>query len=294
MNICSNNPGRFLLGFILLCAVVIAQALIVGCSTISAHGNRLYSADDIVGKSGFKREYVEAGNFTLLTYQKISKQGECVRIYIEGDGNAWKTKKQLSDDPTPRQPVALYLACEDPYDNIIYIARPGQFLENSRIKCNPTYWSTRRFSPEVVDVVNKIIDRIKVGAGADFIELVGYSGGAAIAVLVAAKRDDVAELITIAGNLDHEALSAYHKTSPLDGSLNPIDYALSVKNIPQRHFAGAKDKVVPLGIIKKFAKTSGDTKCKSVILVKDCGHNKGWVKAWGTIISENNWIKEAD
>ena len=234
-------------------------------------------------EKGFEKKYVNVKGFELLTFRRIKASNEPVRIYIEGDGRAWASRRRFSDDPTPREPIALYLAAKDRAANVAYIARPGQFPENDSVKCDPTYWSTRRFSPEAIAAISEAIDIIKLDAGADRIELIGYSGGAAVAVLVAARRDDVISLITIAGNLDHEALSAYHNTSPLKGSLNPIDYAVQVKDIPQRHFAGAKDKVVPVGIIRRFAKISGDADCKNVILVENCGHNNGWVEAWPEI-----------
>ena len=236
-----------------------------------------------LNRRGFEKKYVNANGFKLLTLRKISNPNEPVRIYIEGDGRAWISRRRFSDDPTPREPIALYLAAEDPSANVAYIARPGQFPESGSTECEPVYWSTRRFSPEVIDAMSEAINGIKLDVGADRVELVGYSGGAAITVLVAAKRDDVKGLITVAGNLDHEALSAYHKTSPLEGSLNAVDYAVSVKNIPQRHFAGEKDKVVPVFIIRRFAEASGDVYCRSVIVVKRCGHNDGWVETWHDI-----------
>ena len=276
------------IGLLFLFSILISPFL-TGCSGVSALGIRGESSGRNLLELGFEREYVSAQGFNLLTYRKIEAPGKPVKIYIEGDGSAWLSRRRFSDDPTPREPIALYLAAKDPAANVAYIARPGQFPENGIVKCDPTYWSARRFSPEVIAAISEAIDRIKLYAGAEHIELIGYSGGGALAVLVAARRDDVISLRTVAGNLDHEGLSVYHKTSPLHGSLNPIDYALSVKKIPQRHFAGAKDKVIPVEIIRRFAKASGDNECNNVVLVKDCGHSKGWVKAWPGIIADNSW-----
>ncbi len=280
----SNSPGRFLPGLILLCAVAITPALITGCSTVSALGNRSRLADEIAGKAGFKKEYVQAGGFTLLTYQKITKPGECIRIYIEGDGSAWETKRRLSDDPTPRQPIALYLAGEDPSGNVIYISRPGQFPQSAPTTCNPTYWSSKRFSSEVLDAFNKVVDKVKADAEAPNVELVGYSGGGALAVLIAAKRNDIATIRTVAGNLDHKALCEYHHVSPLEGSLNPIDYVSSVKYIPQRHFTGSKDRIVPAFIAQSFVEGEGGNNYDRITIVEGATHTKGWQERWRELL----------
>jgi dienelactone hydrolase len=258
--------------------------VIAGCSTISVLGGRSCRADAIANKAGFEKEYIEAGNFTLLTYKKITKPGESVRIYIEGDGNAWETKRRLSDDPTPRQPIALYLASDDPSANIVYIARPGQFSQNDYMACDPAYWSSKRFSPEVIDSFNEVIDKVKTVAGAPSIELVGYSGGGAIAVLAAAKRSDVAALRTVAGNLDHKALCEYHRVSALKGSLNPIDSAAAIKKIPQRHFVGSKDSVVPAPIARSFVDRQGNGKLDRVTVVNGATHSKGWPERWKDLL----------
>ena len=55
---------------------------------------------------------------------------------------------------------------------------------------------------KVVRVSKQAIDTLKQQFQSEEIVLVGYSGGGAIAALVAARRADVADLISVAGNLD--------------------------------------------------------------------------------------------
>ena len=50
-----------------------------------------------------------------------------VHVYIEGDGYAWATTTDPSDDPTPINPLALRLAAVDDAPNVLYLARPCQF-----------------------------------------------------------------------------------------------------------------------------------------------------------------------
>ena len=253
--------------------MMLVAASILGCATI-----------DISGKAGFTKEYIKAGDFTLLSYQRFYKHSDTLNIYIEGDGRAWETKHRLSDDPTPSNPVALKLAALDPADNVAYIARPGQYSPTGIPECNSKYWSGYRFAPEVIDSFNTAIDILKEKSGAKYIKLIGYSGGGAIAVLVAAKRSDVSALITVAGNLNLKAFCAYHHVAQLHGSMDPMDVAKTVAHIPQRHFVGSKDKIIPFAIAESFVKTEGDKNYERITVVDDVSHNNGWQKHWKELL----------
>ncbi len=285
MNKYDKGLGGISPRLIILFSIIIIPVLTVSCATIALFNNKLHSANNIAENAGFKKKFIKTSDFTLLTYQKIKKPGETIRIYIEGDGNAWKTKTRLSEDPTPSNPVALYLAAEDDYENIVYIARPGQFISENSARCNSTYWSERRFSPEVINAFNKTIDQINTGAKSSTVELVGYSGGGALAILIASQRKDVLSIRTVAGNLDSQALCAYHRVSPLKGSLNPISYASEVDHIPQRHFIGSKDSVVPEFIALSFAEKVGDKNYDRITVVKGVAHAKGWRRRWKELLS---------
>jgi pimeloyl-ACP methyl ester carboxylesterase len=62
---------------------------------------------------------------------------------------------------------------------------------------------------------------LKQRSGSTRLTLVGYSGGGTIAVLLAARRSDVAEVITVAANLDVGYWTQRDGLSPLTGSLDP-------------------------------------------------------------------------
>ena len=244
-----------------------------------------HNAAGIAAKAGFNEKIIAVNNFVLKTFRKFQGPSANLHVYIEGDGTAWKTKAKRSLDPTPSNPVALRLAVMDPAKNIIYIARPGQFPDRDAPKCDPAYWSGRRFAPEVVEAVSKVIDMAKKDSGAPSVEITGYSGGGAIAVLLAARRSDVVALRTVAGNLDSKEFCVYHHVSPLDGSLNPSDYAPAVRHIPQRHFIGSRDRIIPHFIAESFADKIGDTMHQSIYVVKGATHNIKWQEAWPRILS---------
>lgn len=263
----------------------LAVVFISGCSTVPLFMGRSSLADAIAGKAGFTKEYIKAGDFTLMTYQRFDKHSDTLSIYIEGDGRAWESKYELSQDPTPLNPVALRLAAVDPKDNVAYIARPGQYSPSGAVDCDPRYWSGQRFAPEVVGAIDKVIDVLKEKSGAKYVELMGYSGGGAIAVLVAARRSDVRALRTVAGNLNTYAFCAYHHVSPLDGSMNPLDVAQKIARIPQRHFVGSKDSVVPGFIAQSFVEQEGDKDHSRITIVQGATHSKGWPQKWRELLS---------
>lgn len=238
-------------------------------------------------QAGFYLQRYQTHSFLLSAYEHLPPSpGEVVHVYIEGDGNSWKTKYRLSDNPTPRQPLALKLAILDPHSHVVYISRPCQYTPHDLDpKCSPKYWSSHRYAPEVIQAMNEVLTQIKEKTKNTNFVLIGFSGGASVACLVAAQRQDVSGLITIAGDLNHETLNQYHQTSPLAGSLNPIVIAPQLKNLPQHHWNGTNDRIVPTWIAQDFAKKVNNPACVQVHTLKGVSHHKGWEKQWKEIVS---------
>jgi len=256
-----------------------------GCATIDRFCSRQYPAEKLAALGGLEKFYINTNPFVLTAYGRFRKSADTVRVYIEGDGYAWRSRSVPSDDPTPLRPLVIALASQDLSSNVVYLARPGQYPASGVPSCSYEYWTSKRLSEEVVNSMNQAIDQIKLKAGTSKVELIGFSGGAAIAVLIAARRQDVVSLRTIAGNLDHVALSRFHKVDTLTGSLNPIDYVSLIRNIPQLHFVAEKDRVVPLFIAQSFAERLGDASHQSIIVVKDTTHDSGWEAKWSELLS---------
>jgi len=268
-----------------ICTLCVLLSL-SGCGITSILINKEYRADTFASRFGFKKESFKTTNFTLMTYQRCTGRSETLCIYIEGDGSAWVTKSRLSRDPTPSNPMALQLAVVDLSDNVVYIARPGQFFGPNAGGCDSAYWSGRRFSPEVVDAVSRVIDIVKGRLGATQVQLVGYSGGGALAVLLAAQRSDIVALRTVAGNLDPQSWCAYHQVSQLDGSMNPLNVAPQVAGVAQRHFVGSNDRIMPIFIARSFVKKMGDKDDRRIIVVKGASHHSGWYAQWSKLLGE--------
>lgn len=218
-------------------------------------------------------------HFQITGWQKPGHlSNNDIRVYIEGDGFAWASADQPSSDPTPRRAVGMQLARMDAAQNVIYLARPCQFSAHASAGCEQSrWWTSARYSREVVDRYHGILSQIKNGQKGVRFELVGYSGGAAIAAILAAERTDVVSLRTVAGNLDTEYVNQAHHVSPMPDSLNPIQFA-SRLHLPQLHFFGTGDQVVPRQVASRFvaAQSKG---CANVIAV-DAAHQQGWDTLW--------------
>ena len=258
--------------------------LAISCATISPDVRRA-NADKTASAAGFEKELVRTGPFVLTAYSRIMAPGKPVVFYIEGDGYAFVTPTRVSGDPTPREPVVLQLAAQDPSPNVVYLARPCQYTpEAMNPACKEFYWTDGRFSEEVVSATAQAITFFSKKADASEIELVGYSGGAAVAVLVAARRTDVLRLRTIAGNLDPGLVNSNHGILPLEGSLDPLDAASKIASIPQLHFIGGDDDVIPFEVLGTFSARLGRSPCFHFKTLPDATHAKGWTEAWSALV----------
>ncbi len=236
---------------------------------------------------------IKTDNFALQSYDRIHDwKGGSAKIYIEGETDNWITDRKLSFNPTPREPVGIKLASYDSAPNVIWIARPCQYQGLDDKSCeNNDYWGSAQFAPEVIASYHQALDDIKQRYGISSFELVGYSGGGVIAALLAAERDDVTSLRTVATPLDHMAFTQIHKLESWNKSKNPIDQADRLATIPQRHFIGAQDQLVPPAIYTSYARSIGNDNCMSVTLVEDADHVRNWATKWPELLKEPAYCK---
>ncbi len=266
---------------------LLAATTLTGCmaSTIEM---REEIATRIASPAFMNKREIPAGPFVLTAYERMHEHQAPATIYIEGDGLAWVSKTRRSLDPTPKNPVSLHLASRDKAENVVYLARPCQYskLVEQNKACDSAYWTNKRFAPEVMKSFNEALDDIKRRYDITGFNLVGFSGGGAVASILAAQRSDVLSLRTVAGNLDHRAHSTYHHVSYLEDSLNPPDYAAKLRNIPQYHFIGGQDVIVPPAILHSYLQALGPTHCVKYELVQDASHDEGWVNKWPELLAK--------
>ncbi len=259
--------------------------LLPACALMPDGGARRATEAALAAKAGFQPMVFDTGRFVLHGDLRVSGAGAgdppVLMVYIEGDGYAWVTRTRTSSDPTPRTAVGLELAAADPAPLVLYLGRPCQYVTPAEARgCGPDYWSERRFAPEVIEAINRAIDQAERRVGAERVVLVGYSGGGVVAALAAARRNDVAAWATVAAPMDLVAWTEWHRVSPLSGSLNPMDDAPSLARLPQIHFVGASDTVVPTVIVQGFLEREGPGRDKLLVVVPDADHYCCWAQRW--------------
>ncbi len=274
--------------------ISVRSFVVLACSTALLTG--CYSDHSVMREDAAKRTAapvfmiprdIPTDKFILQSYERVYKKNKPVTLYIEGDGTYTLAAPALSDNPTPADPVALRMAAQDGGENVVWIARPCQYNKGWKDgkTCPVDYSTTKIFAPEVIDSYHIALDNIKTYYNIPSFDLVGYDGGAAIAVILGSQRADINSIRTVAGNLDPRAVANLNKQPYEEGSLNPSDFAAGISNIPQRHFIGKSDKVIPPAVFNSFAQAAGQGPCLNVTLVDNADHQLGWVEQWKTLKS---------
>lgn len=224
-----------------------------------------------VSKRQGEVEIIHTSVFDLVSVTRIGTgQADVLRIYIEGDGKAWSTRTQPSTDPSPRNLFMTQLAMDDSGPSV-YLARPCQFYRSA--DCSVRIWTDKRFSAPVIKSYEEALNKLKIRHGSQALELIGYSGGGYIAMAIAGIRTDVTQVQTIAGNIDPIEWARHHNLSPLVG-IKDLNQISRLKLMPQKHFVGTEDKVVPPALIDSIVRKNG-SRCATVSRV-EATHEAGW------------------
>ena len=204
------------------------------CLILSACANRPEEPE------GFYYMPVKTDFFTLTSFEKNIKMGEPLRIYIEGNGN-----------PNPKQAIALALAEKDPYQNVIYLARPCQFSDDD-VCDHSIIWEDGQFNAEIVSEMKNATIQLMRRYRAPSVEFVGYDGGATLALLLATRIPQTTRVITIDGIMDTNAYVQNNRGTSFKKSLNPADEKNQLSVKPQIHYVGKKDKITPPKTAERF------------------------------------------
>jgi hypothetical protein len=254
--------------------------LLAACSTAPAPGERQAQARQKAAAAGLVPLSLAASPLPLRGFARLGCPGGDLSLYIEGDGYAWISVDMPSPDPTPVNPVALSLAALDPACNVVYLGRPGQYGAG---RVNPRYWQAARFAPEVVASYVAVVRDLARRQQAPRVHLAGYSGGGALAALVAARLQreggPPVTLRTVAANLDTDAWIAALRLSPLTGSQNPGREAAVLETVPQQHLTGSQDRQVSAAVLDAFLARLSTRACVQVVTVA-AGHAGPWEDAW--------------
>lgn len=267
---------------------ILALLSLAGCAS-----PRRDEGPGLAHAAGWRWEIVPAGSFDLAVATPPRLSGRVLTVYLEGDGFAYVHARQPALDPTPTDAVSLKLALADARGGTVaWVGRPCQYTlpEHGR-NCRTAHWTTNRYSPEVLDSVGAALDVLKRRSGGERLVLAGYSGGGALAVLLAARRNDVDKIITVAANLDLDYWIRRDGLSPLAGSLDPARQPTEILGrIPQLHFTGGQDRTVGTDVVRSYLDHQVPQAPARLVEIPTFTHSCCWAQEWASLLSRYDTV----
>jgi len=260
----------------------------LGCMSLFIGGCASYSPENFYKTAKqlkLEKIIIKGKTFPMIYYTKGIKQNtENLHIYLGGDGTPWLDIMTYSVDPTPSNPMILKLMDMD-NSTSLFLGRPCYQGLSKTPPCDYYYWTAGRYSPAVLanmrEAIMKLINKYQVKN----LTLIGFSGGGALATLLANDIPQSNTVVTIAGLLDTDAWTDLHFYSPLSGSLNPAKQAPLAKHIQQIHLLGDNDKNIPPEIVSVYLNKQSNAE---VLHFKQADHNCCWKKHWPMVLKKIN------
>ncbi len=228
-------------------SVAAALAIILcGCAT------EAQQPDLVAARAGMSRTVLEGSRFHHVSYDRIVP-GAPLFIFVDGDGRPWvRGGRAVAADPTSRHPLLLDLAAQTHNASVLYLGRPCYLGLARTSECQPSDWTSARYSTQVVQSLAEAANRFVSEHDIREVVLIGHSGGGTLAVLMAPQVQHLRAVVTIAGNLDVSAWSAFHAYLPLAGSLDPATGRALPKGVTEIHLVGGADRNVPPQLMQRY------------------------------------------
>jgi hypothetical protein len=262
------------------------RPLLLGCLTLwlASCATPEIRLDREAERLHLTRTVIKGNDFLHVAYLNTRAQeagnGE-LHVYLDGDGSPWLHHRWISDNPTPRNPLVLKLMGQDPIPSI-YLGRPCYYGYGAQPPCSADLWTDRRYSKTVVESMTTAFRQIHRSLHPHKTVLIGFSGGGALAMLMAEHLDTTVDgIVTIAGNLDPDAWAKHHHYSPLTGSENPAKRPPLSKSIFQLHLAGEKDTNIPPDLIHPAVRRQPSAKW---VVIPEADHDCCWETRWHSIL----------
>ncbi|MEY4768217.1 MAG: hypothetical protein RL637_856 [Pseudomonadota bacterium] len=243
--------------------------LLNGCINPAQH------FDDVAEKFKLNHQLILGKEFQHRIYYQAQFNAEVLHVYLDGDGTPWD-HQYPSDDPTPRQPLILELLAQDQQPAIL-LGRPCYYGLYGQSICQPKYWTSARYSPEIIESLTVALHNWLKLHPVKKVVLIGYSGGGNIAVLLAKRFSEVKTVVTIAANLDVKLWTQGHHFQPLSESLDANAESPLPASIQQWHFAGGQDEIVPAAVIESFVKRQPQAHYQRIA---EFDHHCCWTQRW--------------
>jgi hypothetical protein len=242
------------------------------CSSTSVEYRSNYLNN--INNNEFKN-FVYQNYIDIYSLQRITNQNEVI-VYIEGDGLSWIDRFTPSSDPTPVDPLTFKLAKLDQSPNVIYLARPCQYIISN--ECRKEIWTKLQYSKDILGLYEQILEEIAQKHSE--VHLIGYSGGSVIAMhLASLDNEKVKSVRTIAGNINPNEFTKLLNLSSYQTSINLDLMDDKIKDISQTHYYGNNDEVISKEIYLNYQDQYPNNSCVKITKV-NASHNKGWQKFW--------------
>lgn len=255
---------------------VLVPLLLSGCASVDDR------TQQFARHSGLTSAIVQGAGFRHQIFASQGATTDVLYVFIEGDGSPWThAGTVVARDPTPHRALALELAVRTPH-SILYLGRPCYFQVRIDAVCTPDIWTSGRYSIQVVESMAAAVNSYAASGGFRHLVLIGYSGGGALAVLMAPHVPATRSVITIAANLDVDAWVRHYHYLPLDASLNPASQAPLAASIQQWHLIGERDINVPENLNQRYFDSLRPDR---IWRFSEFGHTCCWVEQWPKILA---------
>ncbi len=247
---------------------------LASCTTLDEGMQRSPPLEALI-QSGFAP--VELGTPLRAWVRESSGDIETIpwHFYLEGDGNAWLRGGVPSPNPTPHTPVALWLAAEDDSPRVAYLARPCQWFVLLPDGCRPAIWTDERYG---VQAQRWLLEAIETIAGDQPVRLVGFSGGAHLALQLVPHLANAEGVVSVAGNL-HDALFAEHHRLP-----PPKHVPAAMPEVPLWSLSGGADRTIPFELTERMLEARGG-RCQAHQVLEGVEHTGPWRVDWPRILA---------
>ncbi len=264
------KPGRYLIS--------LATALVIGALTGCATPSQRF--DQRASELGFSRHTVAGSEFEHAVYTAPQGPAPLLHVYLEGDASPRMAHRYSPADPTPHRPLMLELMALDPAPSVL-LGRPCQHGLDP--DCDPDLWTVGRYGERVVASLTAALQREREQSRASGVVLVGYSGGGALALLIAERVPETRAVVTLAGNLDLARWSEHHAYIPLSRSLDPATRPPLQGGIVQIHLLAGHDERVPPALTKaSIARQPGAT----TRTYPEFDHSCCWETIWPAVLED--------
>ncbi|MET0065400.1 MAG: alpha/beta hydrolase [Candidatus Thiodiazotropha sp.] len=207
--------------------------------------------DRVAGELSLSYRDIPGKGFVHRVYFNSAKRRDGVlHVYLGGDGTPWIGGVVVASDPTPRNPLGLRLMALDDRDSL-YLGRPCYHGVGRAADCDSALWTSARYSETVADSMAEVLRGVMDAQGYEALSFIGFSGGGALAMILAERFAQTRQVVTLAGNLDTEAWVKLHHYDALSGSLNPREQPTLREDIQQYHLAGGEDGNIPSELIEQ-------------------------------------------